>query len=133
MHINILSLLFSNLLKSICIFIVLGVGFVLKGIVSSINTIQPFSKFVLLKQKLKGEVSWGFWAVVKISEIRPSLSYKIILEHRQERDQLVSWKEQLVICSGVFWKQKCENLKNVSLAVFKFQSIPTYSVSGQRH
>ena len=27
-----------------------------------------------------------------------------------------------MICSSAFWKQKCENLKNVSLAFFKFQS-----------
>ena len=38
-----------------------------------------------------------------------------------------------MICSSAFWKQKCENLKNVSLTFFKFKSIPTYSVSGQRH
>ena len=38
-----------------------------------------------------------------------------------------------MICSSAFWKQKCENLKKVSPTFFKFQSIPTYSVSGQRH
>ena len=65
--------------------------------------------------------------LVKNGEIRPSHSYKTILEQREEKDQLNSWKEQHVICSGAFWKQKCENLKNVSL------SIPTYSVSSQRH
>ena len=37
-----------------------------------------------------------------------------------------------MISSSAFWKQKCENLKNVSLTFFKFQSIPTNSVSGQR-
>ena len=29
-----------------------------------------------------------------------------------------------MICSSAFWKQKCENLKNISLTFFKFQSIP---------
>ena len=38
-----------------------------------------------------------------------------------------------MICSSAFWKQKCENLKNISLTFFKSQSILTYSVSGQRH
>ena len=70
---------------------------------------------------------------VKNGEIRLSLSYKIILEQREESNRLNSWKEQLVICSRAFWKQKCENLKNVGLIFFKFQSILTYSVSGQRH
>ena len=28
-----------------------------------------------------------------------------------------------MICSSAFWKQKCENLKNVSLTFFKFKSI----------
>ena len=36
-----------------------------------------------------------------------------------------------VICSSAFWRQKCENLRNISLTFFKFQSIPAYSVSGQ--
>ena len=53
---------------------------------------------------------------VKNGETRPSLSYKIILEQQEERNQLNSWKEQLVICSSAFWKQKCENLENVSLS-----------------
>ena len=68
-------------------------------------------------------------SLFKNDEIRPSLSYKIILEQREERNRLNSWKEQLVICSSAFWKQNYENLKNVSLTFFKFQSIPTYSVS----
>ena len=70
---------------------------------------------------------------VKNDELRPSISCQTILEWREERNQLNSWKEQLVICSNAFWKQKCENLKNISLTFqFKFQSIPTYSVSDQR-
>ena len=41
----------------------------------------------------------GFLNVsVKNGEIRSSLSYKIILEHREERNQLNSSKEQLVVC-----------------------------------
>ena len=83
---------------------------------------------------LKGEVSWGFLtSFVKNGEIRHLLSFKIILEQREERNQLNSWNEQLVICSSAFWKQKCENLKNISLTFFKYQSIPANSVSGQRH
>ena len=40
---------------------------------------------------LKGEVSWGFFTgLVKNGEIRPSHSYKTILEQREERDQLSS-------------------------------------------
>ena len=69
---------------------------------------------------------------VKNSGIRPLLSYKIILEQREERNQLNSSKEQLVICSSAFWKQKCENLKNISLTFFKFQSIPSL-LSQARH
>ena len=34
-----------------------------------------------------------------------------------------------MICSSAFWKEKYENLKNISLTFFKFQSIPTYPVS----
>ena len=30
-----------------------------------------------------------------------------------------------MICSSAFWKQKWENLKNISLTFFKFQSIHT--------
>ena len=37
-----------------------------------------------------------------------------------------------MICSCAFWKQECENLKDISLTFFKFQSIPTYSVCDQR-
>ena len=48
---------------------------------------------------------------VKNDEIRFSLSYEIILEHREERNELNYWKKKLVICSRAFWKQKCENLK----------------------
>ena len=81
----------------------------------------------------KGEVSWGFLtSFVENGEIRPSLSYKIILEQGEERNQLNSWQEQLILRSSAFWKQKYKNLKNISLTFFKFQSIPTYSVSGQR-
>ena len=69
----------------------------------------------------------GFLAAsVKKGEIRSSLSYKIILEQQQKRNQLNPWKEQLVICSSAFWKQKCKNLKNISLTFFKFKSIPTW-------
>ena len=70
---------------------------------------------------------------VKNGEIRLSVNCKIILEQKEERNQLNSRKEQLVICLIAFWKQKCENLKNISLTFFKFQSILTYSVSDQRH
>ena len=36
-----------------------------------------------------------------------------------------------MICSSAFWKQKCENLKNISLTFFKFQSAywPTLSLA----
>ena len=83
---------------------------------------------------LKRKCRRSFWRLLlKMDWMRPSLSYKLILEQREERNQLNSWKEQLVICSSAFWKQKCENLKNVSLTFFKFQSILAHSVSGQRH
>ena len=52
---------------------------------------------------------------VKNGEVRPSLSYKIILEQQEETIQLNSWKEKVVICSSAFWEQKCENLRKVSL------------------
>ena len=48
---------------------------------------------------------------VKNDEIRPSITCQLILERREERNQLNSRKKQLVICSSAFWKQKCENLK----------------------
>ena len=39
----------------------------------------------------KGEVSWRFFTyLVKNGEVRPSHSYKTILEQREERDQLNS-------------------------------------------
>ena len=83
---------------------------------------------------LERKVLWVFLiSFVKNDEIRPSISCQIILEWWEERNQLNSWKEQLVICSSAFWKQKCENLKNISLTFFKFQSTPAYSVSGQRY
>ena len=44
-------------------------------------------------------------------ETRPLLSYKIILDQREERNQLNSWKEQLVICSSAFCKQKVRELE----------------------
>ena len=45
----------------------------------------------------------GFFScLVKNSEIRPSQSYKTILEQREERDQLKAIKEQLVFCSSAF-------------------------------
>ena len=75
---------------------------------------------------LRGSIMGFLTPFVKNDEIRPSLSYKFILEQREQRSQLNSWKEQLVICSVAFWKQKCENLKNVPLTFFKFKSIPTY-------
>ena len=62
---------------------------------------------------------------VKNGEIRPSISYKIILEQKEGRNQFNSCKEQLMNWSRTFWKQKCENLKNISLTFFKFQSFPT--------
>ena len=34
-----------------------------------------------------------------------------------------------MICSSAFWKQKCDNLKNISLPFFKFQSIPRPTLS----
>ena len=53
---------------------------------------------------IKGDASWGFWPFfVKNGLIRTSLSYSIILEQREERNQLNSWKEQLTICSFEFW------------------------------
>ena len=59
-----------------------------------------------LPRELKGVVLF-----VEHGEIRPSLNYKIILhvEQREERNQLNSCrKEQLVICSRKFWKQKAK-------------------------
>ena len=82
---------------------------------------------------LKGKYHGVFDHFAKDGKIRPSLGYKIILEQREERNQLSSWKEQLVICSSAIWKQKYENLKNVSLNFFKFLSIPSYSVSHKKH
>ena len=56
---------------------------------------------------------------VKNGEIRPLHSYKIILEQQEERNQVNSCKEHLVLCSSAFWKQKYGNLKNISLIFFK--------------
>ena len=47
---------------------------------------------------------------VKNGEIRPSHSYKIIPEQREERNEVNSGKKQLVLCSSAFWKRKYENL-----------------------
>ena len=58
-------------------------------------------------------------SLVKNGEIRPSLCYKIILERREERNQLNSGQEQLVLCSSAFWKQEYENFKNISLTFFQ--------------
>ena len=44
----------------------------------------------LFKSGFKGKVSWGFLPLVKNVELRPSLCYKIILEQREERNQLNS-------------------------------------------
>ena len=59
---------------------------------------------------------FSFASFVKNSEKRPPLRYKIILEQREERNQLNSLKEQLVICSSAFWEQMRE-LENVYLTV----------------
>ena len=71
---------------------------------------------------------------VKNGEIRPSLSYKIFLEQREERNQLQQFLKGTT--RDLFWcilGKICENLKNFSLTFFKFQSIPACSVSDQRH
>ena len=72
---------------------------------------------------------------VKNDEIRPSLSYKIVLEQREERNQLSY--QLLGTNRDLFFpilERKMQRLeKNVSPTFFKFQSILTYSVSGQRH
>ena len=54
-----------------------------------------------------------FTSFIKNGEIRPSVSYKIILEQKGERNKLNSRKKQLVICLIAFWKQKCENLHGI--------------------
>ena len=59
---------------------------------------------------------------VKNGGVRPSLSYKTILEQPEERNQLNSGQEELVLCSSAFWKQKYENLKNIRLTFSKIQS-----------
>ena len=70
--------------------------------------------------EFKGELSWCFFiSFVKNDEIRPSTSCQIILEWQEKRNQLNSWKEQFVICSSAFWKQKCETLKNISPNLFQ--------------
>ena len=51
---------------------------------------------------------------VKNGEIRPSHSYKVILEQGEERNQLNSCKEQFLICSSTFRKQKCVNFKTLA-------------------
>ena len=79
----------------------------------------------VLYGEVKGEVLWFFWPLLlKIGEIRPLLSYKIILEQREERNDLYSWS-QPVICSSAFWKQTFVNLKNVNLTflVLKWHQI----------
>ena len=64
---------------------------------------------------------------LKMVKQDPHLANKIILEQQEERNQLNSWKEQLVICPAHFANKKCENLKNV------LKSIQTHTVSNQRH
>ena len=51
---------------------------------------------------------------VKNDEIRPLITFQIILEWREERNQLNSWKEQLVICSGAFWKKNARTWKTLA-------------------
>ena len=41
-------------------------------------------------------------------------------DERKESKSTQFLKGTLVICSSAFWKQKCENLKNISLTFFKF-------------
>ena len=54
--------------------------------------------------------------LLKNGKMRPSLRYKIILEQREERNQLNSWKEQLVICCRQrILKIKMRQVKNVGL------------------
>ena len=73
---------------------------------------------------------------VNNDEIRPSISCQIINSSMTRGKKSTRFLgEQLVICSSAFWKQKWENVKNISLTFFKFQSnsIPAHSVPGQRH
>ena len=68
--------------------------------ITNLNTQVFTSKFI----SVKGEVSWGFWPVLlKIVKYwKLSLSYKIILEQREEINQLNFKKEELVIGCSAF-------------------------------
>ena len=52
-----------------------------------------------------------FTSFVKTGEIRPSVSYKIILEQNEERNQFDSSKEQLVIWCSAFLETKMRELE----------------------
>ena len=60
------------------------------------------TEYCLFSDVERGSLKGFLNCLVKNGEIRPSNSYKTILEQREERDQLNSCKEQLVIRSSAF-------------------------------
>ena len=72
-------------------------------------------------------MSWGFFEhfdfCLQLAKLRYSLRYKIILE-REERNQLNSLKEQLVICSRRISETKIRELeKEVSIFQVTFNPL----------
>ena len=58
----------------------------------------------------------------------PLFSYKITLKYQDEEINQLMKKEQIMACSRLFWKQKCENLKKIRLTFFKLQFIEIQSI-----
>ena len=70
-----------------------------------------------------GSIMGFLISFVKNDEIRPSISCQIILEWREERNQLNSRKEQLVICSSAFGNK---NVKTWITLALHFSSFNPY-------
>ena len=62
---------------------------------------------------IKGVVSKGLTFFGQNQATIPLLIYKIILKNQEKEINQFLRKEQIMVCSCPFWKQKCENLKQL--------------------
>ena len=75
---------------------------------------------------LKGEVSWGFWPLLlKIVKLDLRWATKWFLNNEGKEINSILERNNSWSVLAHFGKQKCVNLKNISLTFFKFRSIPT--------
>ena len=75
------------------------------GFPRDINFSWLYNRLQKVRSRLKGKSRGVLTCLVRIGEIRPSHSYKTILEQREERDQLNSRRENSGPALAHFEKQ----------------------------